>query len=54
MRKAFGVEAELVRGGGGVFDVEVDGRVVYSKQKHECGAFPDESALIEGLKAEAL
>lgn len=52
MREAFGVEAELVRGGGGVFDVEVDGRVVYSK--HECGAFPDESALIEGLKAEAL
>ncbi|NIP13545.1 MAG: hypothetical protein GWM88_01910 [Pseudomonadales bacterium] len=47
-REDFGVEAELVGGRGGVFDVVVDGRTVYSK--HDTGHFPDEAELIATLK----
>lgn len=39
MKKAFGVEAKLTKGSGGVFDVVVDGTLVYSKK--ETGRFPE-------------
>ena len=50
LREGLGVEAELVGGGGGIFDVTVDGKLVYSK--HETGRFPDPGevlAAIQGL-----
>jgi len=51
LKDAFGVEPTLVRGAGGIFDVSVDGRLVYSKfQTHE---FPDEDTLIARLRDEA-
>ncbi|MYE84517.1 MAG: hypothetical protein F4X36_22265 [Gammaproteobacteria bacterium] len=50
LREAFGVDAELISGGGGIFDVKVDGDLVYSK--HQTGEFPDEAGLI-GELAEA-
>jgi selT/selW/selH-like putative selenoprotein len=37
-----------VPGGGGIFDVDVDGVRVWSK--HVEGDFPDEDALIDGLR----
>jgi len=43
------VEAELVPGSGGVFDVRVDGDVVYSRHA-EGNKFPQSDALIEQLK----
>jgi len=43
------VEAELVAGSGGVFDVVVDGQVVYSKQSSG-NKFPINDALIEQIK----
>ena len=39
LKSEFGVDAELVPGGGGIFDVIVDGTMVYSKS--ETGRFPD-------------
>jgi len=39
---------ELVAGGGGVFDVVVDGTEVYSK--HKTGEFPDEEELVSRLR----
>jgi selenoprotein W-related protein len=42
-----GVKAELVRGRGGVFDVEVDGRLVYSKR--ETGRFPEDAEVLAAL-----
>ncbi|MFQ5666741.1 MAG: SelT/SelW/SelH family protein [Candidatus Binatia bacterium] len=39
LKERFGVEAELVRGKDGVFDVRVDGRLVFSK--HELNRFPE-------------
>ncbi len=51
MEAVLGVKATLVRGGGGVFDVEVDGKLCYSKfQTHQ---FPDEDALVAQLRAGA-
>ena len=41
------MDAELIAGGGGIFDVKVDGDLVYSK--HETGEFPNESRLIGEL-----
>ncbi len=41
------MDAELIVGGGGIFDVKVDGALVYSK--HETGEFPDEGRLIGEL-----
>jgi selT/selW/selH-like putative selenoprotein len=40
------VESDLIRGGGGIFDVTVDGRLVFSK--HRTGRFP-EPGEVEGL-----
>ncbi len=47
MKKQFGVEAELVRGKGGVFDVEVDGKLIYSK--HQTGRFPEHKEVLDQL-----
>ncbi|HSG88720.1 MAG TPA: Rdx family protein [Pseudomonadales bacterium] len=47
IREVLGVDATLIPGGGGVFDVRVDGERVYSK--HETGEFPDDEALVAEL-----
>lgn len=39
MKDRFDLDAELVDGGGGVFEVALDGRLVFSKK--ELGRFPD-------------
>jgi len=39
LKKAFGIDARLTKGSGGVFDVVVDGKLVYSKR--ETGRFPE-------------
>jgi selenoprotein W-related protein len=41
------VEPVLEKGSGGVFDVIVDGRLVFSK--HERGRFPDEQEILDQL-----
>ncbi len=41
------MEAELVKGGSGVFDVDVDGRRIYSKD--ETGRFPDPDEILRQL-----
>ena len=45
---SFGVEAELIRGSNGVFDVKVDDELIFSKD--EVGHFPDENAVIAMIK----
>jgi selT/selW/selH-like putative selenoprotein len=42
------VTPELVSGGGGIFDVHLDGELVYSK--FESGGFPNEMELVGKLK----
>ena len=44
----FGASSRLVEGGGGVFDVVVDGALLHSKQS--AGQFPDEDKLVTAIK----
>ncbi|MEW6599343.1 MAG: Rdx family protein [Nitrospirota bacterium] len=39
------IEAKLIEGSSGIFDIAVDGKLIYSKQK--TGVFPDESEIIK-------
>lgn len=48
MKKQLGAKVDLIPSGGGVFEVVVDGKLVYSKKK--TGEFPDESELLENLE----
>ncbi len=47
IKKKYGVETELIPGAGGIFDVEVDGSMVYSK--HETGRFPKHKEVLDAL-----
>jgi selT/selW/selH-like putative selenoprotein len=42
--KALGVKTELIQGRGGVFDVVVDGKKVFSK--HDLARFPEEGEVL--------
>jgi len=47
IQEARGVEAKLVKGDNGIFDVTVDGTLIYSK--HETGRFPDPEEILAKL-----
>jgi len=49
LERDFGVQPELIKGAGGVFDVTVDGRLVYSK--HQTGRFPDPPEVVAAIRA---
>ncbi len=49
MKKARGIDAKLVGGSGGVFDVVVDGRLVFSKK--QVGRFPEPGEVLGMLPA---
>jgi selenoprotein W-related protein len=42
------VQAELVKGSGGVFDVSADGQLIYSK--HSTGRFPENTEVVQALR----
>lgn len=43
------LEAELIEGSNGIFDVTADGRMIFSK--HERGRFPEDAEVIDALRA---
>ena len=47
LKKHHGIDAELIGSTGGVFEVIVDGQLVYSKKA--TGEFPDEQQLLSQL-----
>ena len=49
LKDEFGVDAELIKGGGGDFIVTVDGDRVFSKK--EVGRFPEHDEIVEKMKA---
>lgn len=51
VKKATGVDAQLIRSSGGVFEVAVDGVVVHSKKAS--GDFPDEDGLVRAIGSKA-
>lgn len=42
------MKPELIKGGGGVFDVAADGVQIFSK--HRKGRFPDAGEIVRGLR----
>lgn len=43
-----GIQAELIQGSGGIFDVTADGAVIYSK--HRTGRFPENAEVLQALR----
>ncbi len=48
IRGEFDVEPELIKGDNGIFDVEVDGRNIFSK--HDAGRFPENGEVLALLR----
>ncbi len=46
-----GVDAELIAGGGGIFDVKAEGKLIFSK--HKVGRFPETDEILSQLKRKA-
>jgi len=49
LKQEFGIQPELIKGRGGIFDVIADGKLVYSK--HSTGRFPEEKEIVDALRA---
>jgi selT/selW/selH-like putative selenoprotein len=49
LKQAFAADAKLIKGSGGIFDVRVDGAMVFSK--HNVGRFPDPGEVVSLVKA---
>jgi selenoprotein W-related protein len=47
IKKRYGVEAEFIKSGGGVFEVCKDGELVFSKKA--MGRFPDNDEVLQKL-----
>jgi selenoprotein W-related protein len=42
------MESSLIAGGGGIFDVEYQGKLIYSK--HQTGVFPEFDHIVEMIR----
>ena len=47
MQKERGIQATLIKGMGGVFEVVLDGRLIFSKKK--TGRFPDPKEILKEI-----
>ena len=46
--KFSGIDVKLIKGSNGVFEVEKDGKLIFSKK--ELGRFPEHSEIIDALQ----
>jgi selenoprotein W-related protein len=49
IRKSRGVEATLIKGAGGQFEVVLDGRLIFSKK--QVGRFPEPKEILDQIPA---
>jgi selenoprotein W-related protein len=49
IKKARGIDAKLTKGSGGVFEVALDGKLIFSKKA--LGRFPETSEILEMVPA---
>ena len=49
IKNQHGLQAELIEGAGGIFDVRLDGDLIFSKK--EVGRFPEQSEILDRLGA---
>jgi len=47
LKKKLGIKAELIEGSGGIFDVTVDGSLIFSKKVE--GRFPEDEEIINAI-----
>ena len=47
IKKATGIQADLIKGGSGTFDVRMDGELIFSK--HNQGRFPEHEEILDQL-----
>ncbi|HDL17592.1 MAG TPA: SelT/SelW/SelH family protein [Bacteroidetes bacterium] len=50
LKEEYGTEPQLIKGKGGVFDVKLNGRSIYSK--HETGYFPSNEEISAKINRE--
>ena len=48
IKRSTGLDSELVRGSGGIFNVSADNKLLFSKKQE--GRFPSEAEIIEKLR----
>jgi len=48
IEKKFGVKTKMIESGGGVFEVAVDGKTIFSKKK--MGRFPDHEEIFNSIQ----
>ena len=51
IKKQLGLESQLVRGSGGIFEVTVDNEKIFSKRDE--GRFPSEKEIVDKLRERA-
>ncbi len=51
IEEEIGVKPEMIEGSGGIFDVKVDGKMIFSKHKE--GRFPEPYEVINQIKPKA-
>jgi selT/selW/selH-like putative selenoprotein len=49
LSRDLGLDAELVKGERGVFDVLADGKLIFSK--HATGRFPDDAEIVQAIRS---
>ena len=49
MKNAMNVESKLVASGGGVFEITVDGKLIFSKRS--LGRFPEDGEVLELIRS---
>ena len=42
------MQPQLIAGGGGIFDVKADGKLIFSK--HQSGRFPDDDEVLTAIE----
>ena len=48
IKKELGIDSQLVRGSGGIFEVSVDNKRIFSKREE--GRFPTEKEIVDKLR----
>jgi selenoprotein W-related protein len=49
IKKEFGIEAQLISSGGGVYEVKLDDKLIFSKKK--TGRFPELEEIFELIRS---
>jgi len=49
IEKALDIKPTLIEGGGGIYEIKVDGDLLFSK--HDVGRYPTDDEILDGIRA---